>query len=393
MTSAPRAITVLGATGSVGSSTLDIIARHRDRFRLEAVSANGDAEGLARIARAFGARFAAVADPRAGARLADLLSGSGIGWGAGPQAVEAAAARPADMVVAAIAGAAGVAPVLAAIAQGTTVALANKESLVAAGDMVMAAARAGGVTILPVDSEHNAVFQALAGSRMEDVETIWITASGGPFRTWSAEAIAAARPADALKHPNYAMGAKVTVDSASLMNKGLELIEAHHLFGIEPTRLKALVHPQQIVHGMVGYRDGSVVAQLGSADMRVPIAHCLGFPGRIDGPARRLDLAALASLTFEEPDLVRFPCLGLAMAAMMAGGRAPTVLNAANEVAVEAFLAGRIGFGAIPAIVSDALDALGAGQAPATMEDLRFIDHAARDRAQSSLLRSAAPAS
>lgn len=393
MAPAPRSLTLLGATGSVGSSTLDLVARHRDLFRIEAVTANGDAEGLARIARTYGARFAAVADAAAGPRLADALEGTGIATGSGPQAVIAAAARPADLVLAAISGAAGVEPVLAAIGEGTTVALANKESLVAAGTMVMAAARARGVAILPVDSEHNGVFQALAGSRMEDVETIAITASGGPFRTWTAQAIAAARPEDALKHPNYAMGAKVTVDSASLMNKGLELIEAHHLFGVEPARLKALVHPQQVVHGLVSYRDGSVLAQLGPADMRVPIAHCLGFPARIDGPVRRLDLAALATLTFEEPDLVRFPCLRLAIAAMEAGGRAPTVLNAANEVAVEAFLAGRAGFGAIPAIVADALDALGTGQAPATMDDLRFVDHAARDRARGSLLRLAAPAS
>ncbi|WP_439574864.1 1-deoxy-D-xylulose-5-phosphate reductoisomerase [Phreatobacter sp.] len=393
MSPAPRSLTLLGATGSVGSSTLDLVARHRDLFRIEAVTANGDAEGLARIARAFGARFAAVADPAAGPRLAEALSGSGIEAGSGPEAVVDAAARPADLVMAAISGAAGVEPVLAAIGQGTTIALANKESLVAAGAMVMGAARSRGVSILPVDSEHNAVFQALAGSRMEDVETISITASGGPFRTWTAAAIAAARPEDALKHPNYTMGAKVTVDSASLMNKGLELIEAHHLFEVEPARLKALVHPQQVVHGMVAFRDGSVVAQLGPADMRVPIAHCLGFPGRIDGPSARLDLAALGILTFEEPDLLRFPCLRLAIEAMEAGGRAPTVLNAANEVAVEAFLARRIGFGAIAAIVSDTLDALGAGQAPATMGDLRFVDHAARDRARSSLLRLAAPAS
>ena len=388
-----RSVTILGATGSVGTSTLDLIGRHRDRFRLEAVTANGDAAGLARIARTFGARYAAVADPAAYGQLRDQLAGTGIEVAAGPAAVAAAAARPVDIVVGAITGAAGVEPVLAAIGAGTTVALANKESLVAAGDMVMGAARARGVRILPVDSEHNAVFQALAGQRMEDVEAVWITASGGPFRTWSAEDIARARPEDALKHPNYAMGAKVTIDSASLMNKGLELIEAMHLFALPPAQLKAIVHPQQVVHGMVAYRDGSIVAQLGAADMRVPIAHCLGFPERIDGPSRRLNLAEIASLTFEEPDLVRFPALRLAIEAMTTGGRAPTVLNAANEVAVEAFLARRIGFAAIPAIVEAVLAAEGLGPAPATLGDLWLIDHAARERARATMLNATAAAS
>jgi 1-deoxy-D-xylulose-5-phosphate reductoisomerase len=388
-----RSVTILGATGSVGTSTLDLIGRHRDRFRVDAVTANGDASGLARIARSVGARFAAVADPAAYGELRDALAGTDIAVAAGPSAVTAAAARPVDLVIAAIAGAAGVEPVLAAIGTGTTVALANKESLVAAGDMVMGAARRRGIRILPVDSEHNAVFQALAGQRMEDVETVWITASGGPFRTWTAAAIAKAQPEDALKHPNYAMGAKVTIDSASLMNKGLELIEAMHLFALPPAQLKAIVHPQQVVHGMVAYRDGSIVAQLGAADMRVPIAHCLGFPERIDGPSRRLNLAEIASLTFEEPDLVRFPALRLAIEAMATGGRAPTVLNAANEVAVEAFLERRIGFAAIPAIVETVLTAEGLGPAPATLDDLWLIDHAARERARATMLNAPAAAS
>ena len=388
-----KRITLLGATGSVGSSALDLIGRHRDRFAVEAVTANGDAAGLARIARAFGARFAAVADATAYPALKSALAGSGIEVAAGAAAVSEAAARPADLVLAAVSGAAGVEPVLAAIGQGTSIALANKESLAAAGAMVMAAARARGITVLPVDSEHNAVFQALAGSRMEDVETVWITASGGPFRTWDAARIAAAIPEDALKHPNYAMGAKITVDSAGLMNKGLELIEAHHLFDIAPDRLKAVIHPQQIVHGMVGYRDGSVVAQLGAADMRVPIAHCLGWPERIDGPSRRLNFAEIGQLTFEEPDLARFPALRLAIEAMQTGGRAPTVLNAANEVAVEAFLGRSIGFGDIARVVGEVLEALGSGPAPATLDDLWLIDHAARDRARVSMHRAPAPAS
>lgn len=388
-----KRITLLGATGSVGSSALDLIGRHRDRFAVEAVTANGDAAGLARIARVFGARFAAVADEAAYPALKAALAGAGIEVAAGAAAVSEAAARPADLVLAAVSGAAGVEPVLAAIGQGTPIALANKESLAAAGAMVMAAARARGITVLPVDSEHNAVFQALAGSRMEDVETVWITASGGPFRTWDAARIAAAVPEDALKHPNYAMGAKITVDSAGLMNKGLELIEAHHLFDIAPDRLKAVIHPQQLVHGMVGYRDGSVVAQLGAADMRVPIAHCLGWPERIDGPSRRLNLAEIGQLTFEEPDLARFPALRLAIEAMQTGGRAPTVLNAANEVAVEAFLARSIGFGDIARVVGEVLEALGSGPAPATLDDLWLIDHAARDRARVSMHRAPAPAS
>ncbi|MCA0318964.1 MAG: 1-deoxy-D-xylulose-5-phosphate reductoisomerase [Proteobacteria bacterium] len=388
-----KRITLLGATGSVGSSALDLIGRHRDRFAVEAVTANGDAAGLARIARAFGARFAAVADATAYPALKSALAGSGIEVAAGAAAVSEAAARPADLVLAAVSGAAGVEPVLAAIGQGTSIALANKESLAAAGAMVMAAARARGITVLPVDSEHNAVFQALAGSRMEDVETVWITASGGPFRTWDAARIAAAVPEDALKHPNYAMGAKITVDSAGLMNKGLELIEAHHLFDIAPERLKAVIHPQQIVHGMVGYRDGSVVAQLGAADMRVPIAHCLGWPERIDGPSRRLNFAEIGQMTFEEPDLARFPALRLAIEAMQTGGRAPTVLNAANEVAVEAFLGRSIGFGDIARVVGEVLEALGSGPAPATLDDLWLIDHAARDRARVSMHRAPAPAS
>ncbi|QCK87506.1 1-deoxy-D-xylulose-5-phosphate reductoisomerase [Phreatobacter aquaticus] len=388
-----RSLTILGATGSVGTSTLDLVSRHRDRFTVEAVTAHSDAAGLARVAREHGARFAAIANPQAYHALKAALAGSGIEAAAGPDAVVAAAERSADMVLAAISGSAGVAPVLAAIRRGITVALANKESLVAAGDLVMSEAARHGVRILPVDSEHNAVFQALAGSRIEDVETVWLTASGGPFRTWNAEAIAAATPQDALKHPNYAMGAKVTIDSASLMNKGLELIEAHHLFAMPADRLKVLVHPQQAVHGMVGYRDGSVVAQLGAADMRVPIAHCLGFPERIDGPSRRLDLAALGSLTFEEPDLVRFPALRLAIDAMRAGGRAPCVLNAANEVAVEAFLARRIGFGDIARTVAETLDALGTGPSAATLEDLNFIDHVARERATSTMHRAVSAAS
>jgi 1-deoxy-D-xylulose-5-phosphate reductoisomerase len=388
-----KRITLLGATGSVGSSALDLIGRHRDRFAVEAVTANADAVGLARIARDFGARFAAVADQTAYPALKAALAGTGIEAAAGSAAVAEAAARPAALVLAAVSGAAGVEPVLAAIGQGTAIALANKESLVAAGAMVMAAARGRGVTVLPVDSEHNAVFQALAGSRMEDVETVWITASGGPFRTWDAARIAAAMPEDALKHPNYAMGAKITVDSAGLMNKGLELIEAHHLFHIAPERLRAVIHPQQLVHGMVAYRDGSVVAQLGAADMRVPIAHCLGWPERIDGPAQRLDLAEIGQLTFEEPDLQRFPALRLAIEAMRAGGRAPTVLNAANEVAVEAFLARQVGFGEIARVVEDVLEVLGSGPAPATLDDLWLIDHAARDRARVSMHRTPAPAS
>ncbi|HLA21668.1 MAG TPA: 1-deoxy-D-xylulose-5-phosphate reductoisomerase, partial [Pseudolabrys sp.] len=330
----PRSITILGATGSIGASTIDLIKRNPQHYRVEAVSARRNAAALATIAREVGARLAVVADPDAYADLKSALAGSGVEAAAGEAALIETAQRPTDWVMAAISGSVGLKPTLAAIERGATVALANKECLVCAGSLFMRRAASAGATVLPVDSEHNAVFQALGAGRREDVKRVILTASGGPFRTWTAEAIAVATPEQALRHPNWSMGPKITVDSASLMNKGLELIEAHHLFALAPHEIDVLVHPQSVVHGLVEFRDGSVVAQLGSPDMRIPIAHCLAWPQRIDSPAARLDLARVRELTFEEPDLVRFPALALARQAMTTGGTAPTVLNAADEIAV-----------------------------------------------------------
>jgi 1-deoxy-D-xylulose-5-phosphate reductoisomerase len=368
-----RRISVLGATGSIGTSTLDLVARHRDAFAVEALVSGRDAEGLAALARTFRPRFVALADAAAGPALAAALEGTGIASGAGPQAVMEAASRPVDLVVSAITGAAGLAPTLAAIEAGSVIALANKEALVCAGSIVVAAALRKGVPILPVDSEHNAIFQALNGSDLDAVETIILTASGGPFRTWTAERIAQVTPEQALKHPNWTMGAKVTIDSATLMNKGLELIEASHLFDVGPERLRAVVHPQSIIHGMVAYRDGSVMAQLGAPDMRTPISVCLAYPARIETPVQRLNWATVGTLTFEEPDLERFPALGLAIAAMQRGGPAPAVLNAANEVAVAAFLERRLPFMGIPALVQATLDAFEGRNWPTDVSDLSTI--------------------
>src|SRR6202158_1501395 len=357
---AVRSISILGATGSGGTSTVDLIKRDPQRYRVEAVTARRNAGALAKIAREVGARFAVVADPAAYDDLKDALAGSGIEAAAGEEALLEAAQRPADWVMAAISGSIGLKPTMAAIERGATVALANKECLVCAGNLFMRRAASAGATVLPVDSEHNAIFQALGAGAREDVKRVILTASGGPFRTWSLAAIKAATPEQASRHPNWSMGPKITIDSASLMNKGLELIEAHHLFALKSDEIDVLVHPQSVVHGLVEFRDGSMVAQLGSPDMRIPIAHCLAWPRRIDSPAARLDLAQLRELTFEAPDLVRFPALALARRALEAGGAAPTVLNAANEVAVGEFLAGRIAFPAITALVEAVLDAAGA---------------------------------
>ncbi|MEX0852875.1 MAG: 1-deoxy-D-xylulose-5-phosphate reductoisomerase [Bauldia sp.] len=354
--SAPRRITILGATGSIGTSTLDVIAGQPGAFAVEAVTANANAVRLARIARSTGARHAVIAEPAAYRDLKEALAGSGIEVAAGGEAVAAAATRPVDLVVAAIVGSAGLAPTYAAVTAGTRIALANKECLVSAGELFVGAARAAGVTILPVDSEHNAVFQILDGRSMEDVERITITASGGPFRQWTAEAMARATPAEALKHPRWSMGPKITVDSATLMNKGLELIEAHHLFGLTGQDLVVLVHPQAIVHGLVHLRGGAVLAALGPPDMRAPIAHCLAWPARSPLAAAALDLTALGPLTFEPPDLRRFPALAIARAALAAGGWATNILSAANEVAVAAFLDGRLGFLQIAGIVEETIE-------------------------------------
>jgi len=348
---------------------------------VERTPRDDDVAALARLARELGARFAAVADPAAYQNLKSELAGSGIKAAAGETAIVEAAQRPADWVMAAITGAASLAPTLAAAERGATVALANKECLVCAGALFMRRAAAKGATVLPVDSEHNAIFQALSAGRREDIRRIVLTASGGPFRTWPLDAIRKVTVEQALKHPTWSMGPKVTIDSATLMNKGLELIEAHHLFALRPDELDVLVHPQSIVHGLVEFRDGSVIAQLGSPDMRIPIAHCLAWPVRMGTPAPRLDLARVASLSFEEPDLTRFPALGIARRALAAGGSAPTVLNAANEVAVREFVAGRLGFCGIASLVEATLDAAqrrGETAEPQSVEEALAIDHNAR---------------
>jgi len=381
MSTSPRTISVLGATGSIGASTLDLIRRNREAWRVVALTANGNCEGLAALAREFDAEVAVCADPAVLGGLQAALAGTNIACAAGPEALVEAARYPADIVMAAIVGCAGLAPTMAAIEQGRTVALANKEALVSAGEVMTAAVRAHGTTLLPVDSEHNAIFQGLAGGRAEDVRWITLTASGGPFRDWTAEQIAAATPAQAIKHPNWSMGAKISVDSATMFNKGLELIEAHHLFPVGLDRLRIIVHPQSIIHSMVEFHDGSTLAQLGPSDMRVPIASCLAWPGRMETPLQgQLDLAAIGSLTFRAPDEVRFPATRLARAAAEAGGGVPAVLNAANEVAVAAFLAGGLGFAQIAALVDEVLTRFVPAR-PASLEDVYAVDAEARVRA------------
>jgi 1-deoxy-D-xylulose-5-phosphate reductoisomerase len=351
-----KRVSILGATGSVGASTIDLLLRDRDRFAVHALTAATDWRKLAALAVETGAKVAVIAEEAMRAELADALSGTGIEVRAGADALADTAAEPVDLVIAAIVGAAGLAPTLAAVRAGINVALANKEALVCAGGLVTAAARESGARLLPIDSEHNAIFQVL--DDIARVERIVLTASGGPFRTATMDCMAAATPGDAVRHPTWSMGAKISVDSATLMNKGLELIEAHHLFGLPPERLAVLVHPQSLVHGLVEYVDGSVLAQLGPADMRVPIAHALAWPDRMETPVRRLDLATVGRLDFEEPDRTRFPALRLAETALAEGDCRPCVLNAANEVAVAAFLDGRIGFLDIAGVVEETLEAL-----------------------------------
>jgi 1-deoxy-D-xylulose-5-phosphate reductoisomerase len=396
LASVPRTVTILGATGSIGSSTVDLLRRDPGHYHVEAVTAQRNAVALARLARELGARFAAVGDPDVYSELKAALSGSGIETGAGADALVEAAQRPADWVMAAITGAASLEPTLAAAERGATVALANKECLVCAGALFMRRAAAKGATVLPADSEHNAIFQALTAGRREDLRRIVLTASGGPFRTWPLEQIRKATVEQALKHPTWSMGPKITIDSATMMNKGLELIEAHHLFALPPEQVDVIFHPQSIVHGFVEFRDGSVIAQLGSPDMRIPIAHCLAWPNRMATPAPRLDLARVATLTFEEPDPERFPALAIARRALRAGGGAPTVLNAANEVAVREFVGGRLGFGGIPALVEATLDRAerrGEMAEPESVEEAITIDHNARRLAADLLPEIAAMAS
>jgi 1-deoxy-D-xylulose-5-phosphate reductoisomerase len=379
-----RRIAILGATGSIGKSTLDLVERSPERFEVVAVTAATNVEALADIARRTNARLAVVADEARLPELEQRLAGTGCRAAAGEAALLEAAAGEAELVIAAIVGCAGLAPVMAAVDSGKVVALANKEALVTAGELMTRAAERSGATLLPVDSEHNAIFQCLACSRKEDASRIILTASGGPFRTMTAEAMRGATPAQAVAHPKWSMGAKISVDSATLMNKGLELIEAHYLFGLPSERIDILIHPQSVIHSLVEFVDGSVLAQLGSPDMRIPIAYALAWPERIATPAERLDLAAIARLEFESPDMQRFPALGLARGALEAGGPAPIVLNAANEVAVASFLAGAIRFTDIADAVGQALDWADVS-APISIGDVLEIDRRTRAKVEASL--------
>ena len=382
-----RRIAILGATGSVGRSTLDLVERSPERFEVVALTAQSNVDALAEAARRTGARLAVVADESCFADLADKLEGSGCRAAAGAEGLIEAAAGDADWVMAAIVGCAGLVPTMAAIEAGKTVALANKEALVTAGTLMTGAATRSGATLLPVDSEHNAIFQCLAGSRGEDVARLVLTASGGPFLGWSLDQMRAASPAQAVAHPRWSMGAKISVDSATLMNKGLELIEAHHLFGLASDRIDIVVHPQSVVHSLVEFVDGSLLAQLGSADMRIPIAFTLAWPERMETPAERLSLTDIARLDFEAPDMQRFPALRIAREALERGGSAAIVLNAANEVAVEAFLNGRIGFCDIVRLVEEALAQIDAA-APQSVAEVVALDLDVRERARAMIAES-----
>ncbi len=379
-----KTISILGATGSIGTSTLDLVNRTPEKFEVVALTAHSDVAGLASAARISNARHAVIGRADLYDQLKVALSGSGISVAAGPEAVCAAAREPADWTMAAIVGCAGLAPTIAAIEGGATVALANKEALVSAGDLMLATARKHDATILPTDSEHNAIFQCLDRSAPEGVRRIILTASGGPFRNSSADEIDCATPEQALKHPSWTMGAKITIDSATLFNKGLELIEASYLFDMPSDRLDIIVHPQSVIHSMVEYRDGSVLAQMGSPDMRTPIAHCLAWPARMETPVARLDLAGIGKLEFEAPDAKRFPALRLCRDALLAGAPSPAILNAANEIAVAAFLDRRIAFGEIARIVECVLNRYSPA-APSDIGGVLAIDAEARAIASEAL--------
>jgi 1-deoxy-D-xylulose-5-phosphate reductoisomerase len=381
----------LGVTGSIGASTLDLVRRQPERFEVEALTANSSAQALAEAARDVGAKLAVVSDPSAYEALKAALGGTGIEAAAGPQAVVEAAERPADFVMSAIVGAAGLPPTLAAVRRGAVIGLANKETLVCAGALIEREVAASGATLLPVDSEHNAIFQVLDRDRPEGVEKIVLTASGGPFRTWERAAMARATPEQAVAHPNWSMGAKISVDSATMMNKGLEVIEAAYLFDQPIEKIDVLVHPQSVIHSMVAYIDGSVLAQLGAPDMRTPIAYALAWPARMQAPVERLDLGRIAQLTFEAPDDLRFPALRLAREALAAGAGAPSVLNAANEIAVAAFLERRLGFLGIAEVVEATLERLAGRQIP-DLEAVFALDLEARALAEEALGRQAVSA-
>ena len=373
----PRSISIFGATGSVGTSTLDLIRLNPSAYRIVALTANSDAAGLAKLAREFSAQVAVIGDPAQHQALAEALEGSATQAWSGPQALLDAADLDADWTMAAIVGCAGLAPIMRSLLRGRSVALANKEALVSSGALMIEAARSSGATLLPVDSEHNAIFQCLAGASYDHVQSITLTASGGPFRTWTLEQMRAAGPAQAVAHPNWSMGAKISVDSATMFNKGLELIEAYHLFPVGLDAIRILVHPQSVIHSMVEYRDRSTLAQLGAPDMRIPIASALAWPDRIATDCAPLDLASIGQLTFEPLDDERFPGPGICRQAIASGGGAPAILNAANEIAVAAFLKEEIGFLDIAAIVSEVLAGY-SPQEPQSLQDVLAIDREAR---------------
>ncbi|HJM50709.1 MAG TPA: 1-deoxy-D-xylulose-5-phosphate reductoisomerase [Alphaproteobacteria bacterium] len=383
---APRRISILGSTGSVGCNTIDLIERQPERYKIEALTANRNVALLAEQARRLRPRLAVIGDEARFGALKEALAGSGIELAAGPAALVEAAQRPAEWLMAAIVGAAGLEPTLAALRRGAIVALANKECLVCAGELMMEEVNRNGATLLPVDSEHNAIFQVFDFARRDAVERIILTASGGPFRTLDRAVMAHVTPAQAVAHPNWNMGAKISVDSATMMNKGLELIEAHHLFDLPAENIEVLIHPQSVVHSLVAYVDGSVLAQLGTPDMRTPIAYTLGWPERMPAPAERLDLAALGQLSFEPPDLERFPALRLARLALQSGGAAPTILNAANEVAVAGFLGGEVGFLEIAGIVEETLATMPLDK-PASLDAVFAVDSEARRVAEELIAR------
>jgi 1-deoxy-D-xylulose-5-phosphate reductoisomerase len=376
-TDGPRRISILGSTGSIGCSTIDLIDRDPDAYRVEALTAHRRVDALAEQAQRLNARFVAVADAEKYNDLKAAMSGTDAEIAAGPEAIVEAAARDADWVMAGIVGAAGLEPTLEAARQGAVVAFANKECLVCAGDLMLEEITRSGATLLPVDSEHNAIFQVFDFDRRESIEKIILTASGGPFRQTSLEDMRKVTPAQAVAHPNWDMGAKISVDSATMMNKGLELIEAYYLFGLPEDQIDILVHPQSIIHSMVAYVDGSVLAQLGTPDMRTPISYTLAWPRRMTAPSARLDLGEIATLTFEAPDSERFPALKLAREALKTGGSAPTILNASNEVAVAGFLDDKLGFLDIPRVVAETLEKM-----PVTVigsvEDVLTVDGEAR---------------
>jgi len=394
---AKKRVSILGCSGSVGTSTLEVIAHQRalhglDACPIEALVCRSNVAALIQQARQFRPKLAVIADPALGPTLQDALAGTGIETACGPEAVLEAAARESDWVMAAIVGAAGLEPTLSAVRRGAQVALASKESLVCAGAVFSQAVKDAGATLLPVDSEHNAIFQVFDAVQSRAVESIILTASGGPFRAWSLEQMAGATPAQAVAHPNWDMGAKISVDSASMMNKGLELIEAAYLFDMPQERIDVVVHPESVVHSLVAYADGSVLAQLGPPDMKTPIAHALGYPERIETPGARLNLAQVASLHFEAPDEERFPALRLARHALIEGGAAPTVLNSANEVAVAAFLEGRLGFLEIAHVVEETLEGLAAcwSSAPTDLAEVLAVDREGRALAREIAARKAA---